>query len=246
MDLKVLSLTVAGLALGVSAANAGEIDNASLAAPGVYYGTGNQNTGFTVDQSGSVEIGLEAIQRYIGPYTPTGSTYDVPTGATTVSGKSGSAWGFTFSVNLNADGNGTLNLSDITTQLSLTDVANGTTGSFDLLGIPDNTLYGSGGKCSPQSACGSLSSYYAFQNSETLSFASIAAALGDPAFNLNANDTYDFSLGVYDGNTQLASQAITVVAGKGATPVPEPVTISLFGAGLLGAVAARRRKRAIA
>ena len=241
--LKILPLTAVGLSLGLSAASADTFDNASLASPGVYFGTGNINSGFTVVQSGGVELGLEAIERYVGPVTPSGDTYDVATGNTTVAGETGAYWGVVFSVNTNYLGTSSTTLANITPSLTLTDVNNGTTQGFNLLLIPDNSLYGSSGVCSPQSACGSLSNYYAFQNSEALSFPAVAAALGDPGYDVNANDTYDFTLSLREGDRTLASDSIVVQAGTG-TPVPEPFTLSLFGAGLAGAAALRRRKRA--
>ena len=98
----------------------------------------------------------------------------MPTGPTTVPGKTGSEWGFVFSVNLNYDGsNPGASLSDVTTRLTLQDVGLGTTGFFDPLIIPDNALSGSA----------------AFQNSEALSFLGIATLLGDPGYNMNADDT---------------------------------------------------------
>jgi hypothetical protein len=91
--------------------------------------------------------------------------------------------------------------------------------------------------------CNPLANYNAFQNSEALSFLGVATAFGDPLYDLNANDTYIFSLEVFSGRTLLSSNQITVVAGTGAA-VPEPLTISLFSAGLLGAAVARRRRAA--
>lgn len=190
-----------------------------------------------------METGLSAIERFVGPITPTGSVYNVSTGPTSEVGHTGSDWGFVFSVNLNADGNGGLNLGNITTRLSLQDVGLGTTGFFDALIIPDNSLYGASGACTPAISCGSSANYYAFQNSEALSFSAIAAILNDPLYNINADDTYIFGLEVFSDNVLLSSNQITVVAGRGAD-VPEPLTISLFSAGLVGAAVARRRRAA--
>jgi len=230
----------------IGAAQAAVVNNTALASPpGVYFGSGNSNSNFNVSTTGSVELGLSAITRFVGPVVPTGNEYDVPTGATSVPGKTGSAWGFVFSVNLNADGNGGLNLSDITTKLTLNDVGLGTTGSFDVLGIFDNAEYGAGGVCSPAIICGPASNFYAFQNSEALSFAAVAGALGDPGYDINANDTYIFTLEAFDkAGALLGSNTINVVAGTGAV-IPEPITLSLFGAGFAGlAIARRRRKQA--
>ena len=241
-----LGMSAVALVLSAGASNADTVTyDASLASPGVYFGTGNINSGFTVDQSNNIELGLEAIQRYIGPVTPTGSTYDVLTGDTTVPGKSGANWGFVFSVNLQAAGGSATFPGNYTVDLTMTDVGNGTTSSpFNLLSIPDNSYYGPSGVCNG-SACLS-GNPYAFQNSEALSFPIIADLLNDPGYDVNANDTFNFTLSVSQQGTILASDSITVVAGTGAQPVPEPSSfpVLLAGLGLIGGAFYFGRKKA--
>lgn len=249
MNRNVLAAFAAVMAFAPGIAGAGVVDNGSLASPdasgdpGVYFGTGNSNSGFTVSTDNGIELGLSAITRYVGPITPTptnSNVYDVPTGPTTVPSKTGAAWGFDFSIDLQPGGTGSLVLSDITAQLTLTDVGNGTTGGFDPLAISDNTGWGPSGA---NAATSNLTIDWGAQNSEALSFASIAAVLGDPGFDLNANDTYDFKLDVYNAaGGLLASDAIVVVAGTGA-PVPEPGSLALLCAGLAGLAALSRFKR---
>lgn len=232
MTINIKSFLAALVLIGTAApASAAVVYDTSLTdPPGVYFGSGNSNSHFTVDRTGSVEIGLSAIQRFIGPITPTGSTYNVNTGPTSVPGKTGSDWGFVFSVNLNYNNDPTspYNLANITTRLTLNDVGQGTTGSFDPRIIPDNAIFGTTG----------------FQNAETLSFLGIRTLLGDPNYDVNADDTYIFTLEVLNGLTVLASDRITVIAGAGATAVPEPLTLSLLASGLAGIGVMRRRKKA--
>jgi hypothetical protein len=238
---------LAGVAVAASAgiAGAATVNDTTLASPpGVYFGSGNINSHFSVTTENGVEIGQQALERFVGPVTPTGNLYAVDVGATTVPGKTGSWWGFVFSVNLGSTG---LILHDVSATLTMTDVVNGTTGSFDLQLIPDNAGYDGSSFDNP-----AVDTDIAFQNSEALSFASIAAALGDPGYNINANNTYIFTLDVdriacpVDTTTcdlNLAQNTIVVQAGTGA-PVPEPISIALFGAGLIGMGFAQRKRAA--
>lgn len=242
-------VAVSGLMLAIglghaTTARAGVTYDTALASPGVYFGSGNGSTHWTVNTQGGVELGLEALIRYTtGAVTPQAgtSTYDVPLGINTVHG--GSLWDFAFSANL---GSGTgRTLSGTTTQLSVVDVVNGTSGSFNALLIGDNVGYGPGGA---NAAGSNASTDYGFQNSETLSFAGIAAGVGDPGFDPTQNDTYlvTFSAADLSGNS-LGSVSETIVAGTGA-PVPEPGDLAILGVGLLGLAVAHRagRRRASA
>jgi hypothetical protein len=205
------ALGLAATAVVNNASAATFLDTSLTNPPGVYFGAGNSNSHFTVDRTGSFELGLSAIDRFLGPITPTGSTYSVPTGPTLVPGKTGSEWGFVFSVNNNYDGSvipaTNADTNNFTYRLTLQDVGLGTTGFFDPNIIPDNSRN---------------AAHTAFQNSEALSFSLIASLLGDPSYNMNADDTYIFTLQGFDrAGSSLASTQITVVAGKGAS-VPSP------------------------
>jgi len=251
--LAMAGLATAAILLSAGPAQATITYDTGLSGPGTYYGTGNPNTNWVVDNANGVEIGLQTLIRYTGSVAPSpasSSIYYVPTGATTVSGKTGSAWGFAFSLNLKNAG---LTLSDVTTSLQLTDVANGTTGSFDALGIPDNYGYSDSGRDGGDGTALS-STDWGFQNAETLSWASIAGALNDSGFDMNQNDTYKFMFSVArkctaevctSSSEPLAMVQSTVIAGNGApASVPEPASIGLFGIGLLALLGLAGRRRA--
>ncbi|MEJ2630738.1 MAG: hypothetical protein P8011_03910 [Acidihalobacter sp.] len=175
------------------------------------------------------------------------SIYNVPIGAATVADKSGSAWGFAFSLNLKCAG---LTPNDMTTSLQMQDMVNGTTGNVDALAIPDNYGYSSSGR-DGGSASNPLNSSvdYRVQNAEAFSYASVAGAFGDPGYDMNQNDVYKSTFSatcITDScaGRSLVSVSSTVIAGTG-VPVPEPPDIGIFGTGLLAllgqGLAGRRR-----
>lgn len=206
-----LSSVAAAAALafvGITPALATVDDTSLVNPPGTYFGSGNPNIHWTVNTVNGVEMGLQAGIPHVGPIAPVGNVYNVATGVD---------WNFNFSVNTAASGLPIAGVEPIS--LSLRDFGTGTTGAFDPSLIPDNATVGEG-----------------FQNSEGLRFAAIAAALGDPAYDVNANDTYLFTL-----STSAGSVSETVVVGSGAA-VPEPASLAVLGIGLLGLAITRKRR----
>lgn len=236
---QLLTFTMGTMAAGVIAAgslSAATVFDANLVSPGaggtgVYYGAGNLNGGFTVTNTGTIELGLRAKIRQAPSVidTPT-NLYTVPTG-TQPGVPTRAAWNFDFSIDLGPAGTG-LRLSDITSTLLVTDLT-GTGGSqsFNTF-FGDNAEFGTSGVTN-QSAAPDQTKQWGTQNSENPLF--FPALFND----INTAHKYQFDLKVFavNGGALLASDTIQVQS-----VTPEPATFGLIGFGLAGlALAARKR-----
>jgi hypothetical protein len=212
----------------------------------IYFGTGNPNGGFTVDNESGIELGLRAKYRQNGSVIDSSTNlYNVVSGPETLATSGGvgaaptrAAWNYEFSIDLQPKGVGSLTLADITanTTITVTDLTTSTTLlTGNLFGFfTDSTTFGAGGATShngtTSTAAGATSDWGA-QNSESPSFL--------PGFNMNAPDLYQVTVNVVNsGGTTLASDTINVQVA----PLPSAATMGLGMLALLGAAGLIRRK----
>ena len=206
--------SAAGLmALASSAQAALSFDANLIDPPGVYYGTGNSNGHFTVDTGPNIELGVRAHVYQQNATAPTGDLYVF-------------ALGQSISVDFSANAFGLTSLDGFNALLTITDLANNNTQSFDPQLIPDNA------HTAPND----------FQNSERLKFGFM-----DQFYNMNQNNTFDviLALGQLDGPGQSVSMVIQQGAGFSAA-VPEPASWALLIMGFGGIGASLRRARKMA
>ncbi len=190
--------------------------NQNLAAPGVYYGTGNVNGDFTVDTESGVEVGLRAHIYQQIPTAPNGELYTFALG---------NVLSFDYSVNPDV-GDGNASLANVTALLTITDLANGVVRSFD----PSLAILGNAHNANAPGG---------YQNSERLSFSFV-----DLSYNVNQNNTFDVNLTLTKVPTAGTISVTEVIRQGSGFAVPEPSSwaLMILGLGGVGAVVRRTRK----
>jgi hypothetical protein len=184
----------------------------------------------TIGGAGGFTMGLTATQRYVGPNLANdgaGTFYANP-GSGTPPGSSfdGSFWNFDYYVSGDTQGY-----------------------NFELFYDVDP---GAGTDYGIVSAGGGGAAKVTTQDSQNLMFnlrqSSFEYATGFTAptgtFNPNVDGEYNFALVAYSAATglEVGRSSINVIVGQPAA-VPEPATIALFGLGLLGVAATRRKSK---
>jgi hypothetical protein len=234
-----VALGALAIALSGTANAAITYDTSLVSPPGVYFGTGNPNNGFTVDIENGVELGLATELRFVGNVTPTSTNiYNVPTGTS-----GGDAlWDFVFSVNLQpggAAGNSGLTLSGITPTITLTNLGNSDTISFNpLTSLTDNAGWGPSSPPDNTVSAANLATDTGFQNAENFSFSILPIVLG---FDPNAPGNYEVTLSFVDtANSDSLGSVTEYINATSAVPEPATWAMMLIGFGLVGLQLKRR------
>lgn len=218
-------LAAASAAALIAAASAARADvlvmDTELAAPGVYFGSGNFNTHYAVDTAGGVEIGLKSKIRgdATDSIAPVGDVYVIGLG---------NKVSFDYSVNADINGDAPVDLSDVTALLTIFNLGTGQSASFD----PSSTSAQLGNTFNASTG--------GYQNSEQLAF------FPSDGFSLNTNATYLVRLSLTNVPGVEGTMSVDNVIQYGAGGIPEPTAWALLVLGFGGAGAALRRRRGAA
>ena len=239
---KATKKTLAGMGLGLSLSLLGATAHAGMVGDttGFWPGDGNSNTNFVVDTfstaAGDVEIALKAKHRFVGDLdtpkeTPPGSgkfVYQADPGEPLEPGLS--SWNFEWSVIfLNPQATPTDFIATLFVDFKPNDPDLANRVSFNILPPTPGIVPEPEG----------LPDVLAFQGSQNLGFG-FWQAIPSPAvmpFDPFASGLYDFSLVLSTDGGDIGRVDMGV-------QVPEPGAIALFGIGLAGLGAMRRRRRA--
>jgi hypothetical protein len=234
--------------------------------PGVIFGDGNDNGSFTVDRNNGIELGLRGKLRYNGAGAPENTfnssgdgTYSFAAGVAPTQVFPTAVWSFEWSINSDYLGTANTYLDTYTYILGIdSDAGAGQSWSErDIInganpGLAPNTVLWdhSLGNNSTTSASDSIATdaavYATWIGANSLAQNSWKAHwFLDNTFDPTVDGQYDLFLAALDGfGGELARTEISVIVGAGASVVPVPAAVWLFGTALIGLVGFGKRRKA--
>lgn len=247
-----LKTAAIAITLGVASLTWSNQADAGLLTSEVIFGSGNANGGFTIEQFGSLELGLRAKLRY-NENGQAENTFPWDSADTyTFYQADGNApsnhaiWNFEWSINTSWDDNG-VNLNAYNYLIEING-DNGFSSSYNPFGALRNVSLGNN---STQNGGGvgrgwlgwvfggTPTNYNVAQESVNIGFSNISNSGFDP----QSLGMYEITLSAFQNGQTVGSNTIFVNMQSEPNAVSESATLALFSLGLVGLGALRRRKR---
>lgn len=233
--------SLAALTLASTASAATQFDQ--NVTPGVIFGSGNANGGFTTDRANGVELALRGKLRHNAAGLPENTfnsngdgTYTFQAGVAPTQSFPTAVWSFEWSINSNYDGSG-VNLDALTYAMGVdSDPGAGTTFStFDPINTVffDHSIGNNGTTAATDSVATNDAEYAALIANNNVAQNSWKAHWFISPFDPTVNGTYDLFITASDQNGELARVDVQIIV------VPEPASLALLG---LGGLAVLRRR----
>jgi len=257
MNMKYLKLTLMSCTLVIASfAKAGVINDTDVTND-VIFGSGNANGFFTVAQDNGIEIGLRGKLRHNLTGSPENtfnsngdSTYTFDAGVAPTQSSPTAVWSYEWSINSDYLESTGANLSDYIFELS---IDRDPTAGVDFLtfNLFDSYFDHAIGTNATSNGDGVVAADIVNFNS-LISSNNLAQnswkphwTLGFFGFDPTLDATYDISIAAFSptqSNDLLVRNTIQIIAGNGATAVPEPSTLAIFMFAMVG-LASRRIKK---